>query len=156
MDCLVSLGLPFPTDREIDSYPEGTRLVGALLTIDLPTVLLDWCGLRADWFADLKASAPAGLGDVFGRGDDRNGSDWTVEFGGAVMEGIVDTQGTHWTVSLPEGQPQLSWYQPDRRGPLLALNDVGGNRVRLESTTGLVLHETLSRLFRDVARAGAQ
>lgn len=153
MDCLVSLDLPFPTDREVDPHQEGTRLGGALLTVGLPTVLLDWCGLRADWFADLQATALLNSGAHLPKGDGRDASPWAIEAGGDVMKGVLAGEGTHWTVALPGGEPQLSWFQPDHRGPLLVLGEDGGHRVRLESTTGMVLHESLSRLFRDIARS---
>lgn len=155
MDCFATLDQPFPVGRDVDRGQVGSRLAGAFLTLALPSVLLEWCGLRADWFADLQASGPAdGLSALY-RHSTGNGSVWTRDSGGTVMDGILSGSKTRWTVALADGQPQLSWIQPDARGPMSVYAVEGGDRVRLESTTGLALFEALSRLFREVARSQA-
>lgn len=114
---VLSAGITFSEEREIYPHGEGSRLVGAPLTIGVPTVLLDWCGLRADWFADLEASGPAEYSGGFNSRAEVGGTDWTVDSGGAVMEGILAGPGTRWCVSLADGREQPTWVQPDRRGP---------------------------------------
>lgn len=155
MDCLVTLDQPFRVGRDADPSGGGTRLVGAFLTLALPPVLLDWCGLRADWFADLRASGPATAEGALSGASGNPGSAWVTESGGAVMEGILAGASTRWTVELADGQSQLAWFQPDERGPMLVYGTNGGDRIQAESTTGLVLYDSLSRLIRDVARSQA-
>ncbi|QCU76916.1 hypothetical protein E7744_00715 [Citricoccus sp. SGAir0253] len=150
MDCLVTLDQPFPTDRALTPTGSGSRLVGALLTLALPTVLLDWSGARADWFTDLRATGPA-RHFVPGRASVEDASSWSVESGDVIAAEVLAGQGTRWTAALATGEPRVSWYQPDGRGPLMVAPSTDGT-VRLESTTGLALYETLSRLIRDVAR----
>jgi hypothetical protein len=150
MDCLVALDQPFPTDRGIGPEGSDSRLVGAFLALALPTVLLDWCGVRADWFTSLRATGPASRSAPGGASGEHISS-WSVESGGAIMEEILAGQSTRWTVALPTGEPQVSWIQPDRRGPLMVAASNNGT-VTVESTTGLGLYETLSRLIRDVSR----
>lgn len=152
MDCLLTLD-PGPQAGPVEGPPApGGRLVGTALTIGLAGVLLDWCGLRADWFADLRASAPADrAGDLTTSTARPEG--WSIESGGAVTAGILENASTHWSIALPDGPVQVSWIQPDHRGPLMVFGVDGGQRVQLVSTTGLDLHQTLSSLIRDVARS---
>jgi hypothetical protein len=150
MECLLTLD-PGPGQS---SPAPGARVARQSSTIGLAGVLLDWCGLRADWFADLRASAAADRADAPARRAGR-ADGWTVDSGDAVMKGILEDPSTLWTIALPGGEVQVSWIQPDLRGPLMVFGGEDGQRVQLVSTTGLALHETLSTLVRDVARLHA-